>query len=149
MTDIVELDEHRPHISGPVVCTRCRHKWTAVRPVGTDLLECPVCGASRGASFGTMLHKPHLILGAECCGQRDGDGVCASPACLYGDALKLVQCIRDASHLEYTALRAENERLRAALEEIASGKYSGIVLTSYPPQDPAVNLARAALKEQR
>ena len=31
-------------------------------------------------------------------------------------------------------------------EEIASGKYSGIVLTSYPPQDPAVNLARAALE---
>lgn len=44
---------------------------------------------------------------------------------------------------------AENERLRAALEEIASGKYSGIVLTSYPPQDPAVNRARAALEEKR
>ncbi len=40
---------------------------------------------------------------------------------------------------------AEIERLRAALEEIANGKYSGIVLTSFPPQDPAVNRARAAL----
>lgn len=47
---------------------------------------------------------------------------------------------------EYAALRAENEKLRAALREIASGKYSGIVLTSYPPQDPAVNRARAALE---
>lgn len=41
---------------------------------------------------------------------------------------------------------AEIERLRAALEDIASGKYSGIVLTSMPPQDPAVNRARAALE---
>lgn len=106
MSDIVDLDEHRPHISGPVVCTRCRHKWVAVRPVGTDLLECPACGANRGAGLDTMLHKPHLFLGGECCGQRDGDGVCAAPACLYGDALTLVQCIRDASHLEYIARAA-------------------------------------------
>ena len=96
MTDIVDIDEHRQHIFGPVVCTRCRHKWVAVRPVGTDLLECPVCGGNRGASLDTMLHKPHVILGGECCGQRDGDGVCAAPACLYGDALMLVHCIRDA-----------------------------------------------------
>jgi hypothetical protein len=48
-----------------------------------------------------------------------------------------------------TALRAEVERLTAALEDIASGKYSGVVLTSMPPQDPAVNRARAALKEPR
>lgn len=41
---------------------------------------------------------------------------------------------------------AENERLRAALREIASGKYSGLVLPSLPPQDPAVNRARAALE---
>jgi hypothetical protein len=119
MSDIVELDEHRPHISGPVACTRCRHKWTAVRPVGSDLLECPACGAIRGASLDTMLHKPHLILGAECCGQRDSDGVCAAPACLYGNALMLIQCIRDASHLEYAALRAEVERLAEWNREIA------------------------------
>lgn len=40
----------------------------------------------------------------------------------------------------------EIERLRKALEVIASGKFSGITLTSYPPQDPAVNYARAALE---
>ena len=49
---------------------------------------------------------------------------------------------------EIAKLRAEVERLRAALEEIASGKYSGIVLTSFPPQDPAVNRARAAITGQ-
>lgn len=40
------------------------------------------------------------------------------------------------------------EQLEAALWEIASGKYSRIVLTSYPPQDPAVNAARAAMEEE-
>jgi hypothetical protein len=50
---------------------------------------------------------------------------------------------------EITALKAEVERLRAALEEIASGKYSGIVLPSFPPQDPAVNRARAALTQEK
>jgi len=49
---------------------------------------------------------------------------------------------------EIARLKAEVERLRGALEEIASGKYSGIVLTSFPPQDPAVNRARAALTAQ-
>lgn len=100
MSDIVDLNEHRPHVSGPVVCTRCRHKWVAVRPVGADLLECPACGVNRGASLYTMLHKPHFILGSECCEQRDSEGRCAAPACLYGDALMLVHCIRDALMLE-------------------------------------------------
>ena len=54
-----------------------------------------------------------------------------------------------AMQAEITSLKAEVERMRKALEEIASGKYSGIVLTSFPPQDPAVNRARAALSVAR
>lgn len=61
-----------------------------------------------------------------------------------GGAESVLQCMNRQA-LEIIRLRAEVERLRAALEEIASGKYSGIVLTSFPPQDPAVNRARAAL----
>jgi hypothetical protein len=72
------------------------------------------------------------------------------------DRLKAGGCARNQGLTQYCAeaaekdveiarLKAEVERLRAALEEIASGKYSGIVLTSFPPQDPAVNRARAAL----
>ena len=53
-----------------------------------------------------------------------------------------------AMQAEITSLKAEVERMRKALEEIASGKYSGIVLTSFPPQDPAVNRARAAITTQ-
>ena len=38
------------------------------------------------------------------------------------------------------------EKLEAALRDIASGRYSGIVLTSVPPQDPAINRAKQALE---
>ena len=40
----------------------------------------------------------------------------------------------------------EIERLREALRDIASGRYSGILLPSVPPQDAAVNRARSALE---
>jgi hypothetical protein len=43
------------------------------------------------------------------------------------------------------AQAAEIERLREALEQIASGRYSGVMLTSFPPKDAAVEAARAAL----
>ncbi len=36
----------------------------------------------------------------ECCGQRDNDGVCAAPACIYGDVLRAL----DPTHI--LALRA-------------------------------------------
>ena len=42
-------------------------------------------------------------------------------------------------------LEAQNAKLRAALEGIASGRCSGYVLSSYPPKDPAVEAAKAAL----
>lgn len=41
----------------------------------------------------------------------------------------------------------EIERLRGVLNDIASGKYSGIILPTMPPKDPAVEAARAALAE--
>ena len=43
------------------------------------------------------------------------------------------------------AQAAEIEQLREALERIASGRYSGVMLTSFPPKDAAVEAARAAL----
>ena len=99
--DLVDMADYRPHIAGPVVCTRCHHHWVAVRPVGTDLMECPSCHAMRGANLDTMLDNPQAILSDECCGQKDSDGVCMAPACLYGDALRLIHSIRVAYHLEH------------------------------------------------
>jgi hypothetical protein len=50
--------------------------------------------------------------------------------------------------LKAEAAEARAERLRVALEEIASGRHSGVLLMSYPPQDPAVVRARKALEEE-
>lgn len=36
-------------LTGPAMCTHCRHKWQAVTPVGyPDNLECPECGQYKG-----------------------------------------------------------------------------------------------------
>lgn len=100
-SNVVSLDENRPHVSGPVVCTRCEHSWVAVRPVGVIFLECPKCGAHRGTSFMMMLAAADQILGDECCGQVDGAGVCCAPACIRGTALRLIDTIRKAYFLEH------------------------------------------------
>lgn len=49
---------------------------------------------------------------------------------------------------EIERLNGLEARLREALEDIASGRYSGVLLTSFPPKDPAVERARAALGEK-
>ncbi len=100
-SNVVSLDENRPHVAGPVVCTRCEHSWVAVRPVGVIFLECPKCGAHRGTSFMMMLAAADQILGDECCGQVDGAGVCCAPACIRGTALRLIDTIRKAYFLEH------------------------------------------------
>lgn len=46
-------------------------------------------------------------------------------------------------------LTSRNKELEEALHDIASGKYSGMMLTSLPPKDPAVERARAALGEKK
>lgn len=99
--DIVNIASHRPNIAGPVVCTRCSHTWVAVRPVGVIFLECPSCGAHRGTGFMTMLAAADQILGDECCGQVDSNGTCCAPACIRGDAMKLIDAIRLAYFLEH------------------------------------------------
>ena len=101
MSDVVSLDAHRPHEAGPVVCTRFKHSWVAVRLLGVIFLECPKCGAHRGTGFMTMLAAADQILGDECCGQVDSAGVCCAPACIRGDALKLIDSIRLAYWLEH------------------------------------------------
>lgn len=38
-----------PHLAGPADCWSCGHTWAAIRPMGTDVLECPECGEMMGA----------------------------------------------------------------------------------------------------
>lgn len=69
---------------------------------------------------------------------RDFSLAAAAPT-LAADTLRLLD--------EIERLTAENERLRAVLARIASGKYSGFAIATNPPKDPAVEIARAALAE--
>lgn len=46
-------------------------------------------------------------------------------------------------------LQNTNANMVKALEDIASGRYSGVILTSFPPKDPAVERARAALAKEK
>lgn len=52
MAEIIDLSEHRPHLSGEIKCTTCNHAWIGVCPIDPDgsvpTLECPECGLHQG-----------------------------------------------------------------------------------------------------
>jgi hypothetical protein len=48
MTEVINLDDHRPHDARYVVCMKCAKDWVAVAPVGVKNLECPECGEMSG-----------------------------------------------------------------------------------------------------
>jgi hypothetical protein len=48
MSEVINLDEHRPHTSRYVACMKCAHDWVAVAPVGATALECSECGEMAG-----------------------------------------------------------------------------------------------------
>ena len=63
-------------------------------------------------------------------------------------------CRIDANKLAEAAaqIEADGQRiaeLEAALRDIATGRYSGVVLTSIPPKDAVVERARAALGDKQ
>jgi Zn finger protein HypA/HybF involved in hydrogenase expression len=45
---VINLDDKRPHLSGPAKCMSCNHEWQAVAPIGTEWLECPECHLEKG-----------------------------------------------------------------------------------------------------
>lgn len=51
MSNVVNLDEQRPHYSGMCSCLNCKHEWVGVVPMTATVLECPSCHAMRGAMF--------------------------------------------------------------------------------------------------
>lgn len=51
MTNVVELDKFRPHVSGQAKCAGCNHEWVAVAPTGTVQLECPNCERLTGRFY--------------------------------------------------------------------------------------------------
>lgn len=49
MTNIIDLDSRRPHLTNPCRCKHCGYRWQAVYPVTTTTLEC-VCGVESDVS---------------------------------------------------------------------------------------------------
>jgi hypothetical protein len=51
MTDnIINLDDHRPHLSAYVACLKCGKDWFAVAPADTLHFECPACSKLSGVA---------------------------------------------------------------------------------------------------
>ncbi|MBL3825148.1 MULTISPECIES: hypothetical protein [unclassified Marinobacter] len=54
MSNVIDLDSMKPHLSGPAICTECQHEWQAVmvKERDAELMECPSCrkffGVMRG-----------------------------------------------------------------------------------------------------
>jgi hypothetical protein len=46
--NIINLDDHRPHMSAYVACLECGKDWFAVAPADTVHFECPVCAKLSG-----------------------------------------------------------------------------------------------------
>lgn len=42
---VIDIEEQQPHKVSEVICINCKHRWLAVRPEKTMLLdlECPEC----------------------------------------------------------------------------------------------------------
>lgn len=66
--NVIQLDDRRPVNTGLAFCLLCGHRWTAVAPIGTVFLECPLCKAIKGVfKFNCTKSGPHW----ECdCGNR-------------------------------------------------------------------------------
>jgi hypothetical protein len=46
--NIINLDDHRPHMSAYVACLECSKDWVAVAPADTLHFKCPVCAKLSG-----------------------------------------------------------------------------------------------------
>ena len=48
MSNVTNILEHQPHMTGEAKCLACGHEWVAVAPIGTVAFECPKCGLDKG-----------------------------------------------------------------------------------------------------
>ena len=52
---VIDIFAKEPHLNGEAVCLNCKHKWTAISPVGTYSLECPECKVHKGVYNGVCI----------------------------------------------------------------------------------------------
>jgi hypothetical protein len=63
----------------------------------------------------------------ECCGDKDSDGVCAAPACIFGEAVKELQNAADRIEMMSVQLLIRSdliEKLKFEIEELKEIKYN-------------------------
>ena len=49
MTDnVINIDDHRPHMTAYVACLECGKDWVAAAPTDTLHFECPACSKLSG-----------------------------------------------------------------------------------------------------
>ena len=63
---IINLSDHRPHISGEAKCMECMHEWAAIAPIGTSWLECPSCRLTKGVMKYPAIRSEHLHYECNC-----------------------------------------------------------------------------------
>lgn len=97
--------------------------------------------------------KGHLVLAEVCRDASDKIGLLEHEAKLMREKLDFPSSDSEPDRTLSSVVSAlteasdEIERLRLALRDIASGRYSNIMLPTHPPQDPAVVRARDALRD--
>lgn len=64
-------------------------------------MECPKCQAMMGYAWSNVRNGFKALMGEECCGQVDSDGICLAPACTYGAALKLATLVHRLGIIEF------------------------------------------------
>ena len=78
-SNIINIFEHKAHLSGDAKCLGCQHEWQAVAPVGTTELECPGCGLWKGVY--ACMTAPDTVWQCDCGNQHfyidDEGAICA------------------------------------------------------------------------
>lgn len=60
----IERDEH---IQGEAHCMYCNHKWSAIAPIGTIILECSKCHCMKGVFTNAVLPDAYWQCSCGCC----------------------------------------------------------------------------------
>ena len=68
MGEIVDINQNKPHMSGPAKCLNCGHKWQAVilKDGYEGGFECSECGQLKGEFVGTFVPKEMFKCSCEC-----------------------------------------------------------------------------------
>lgn len=64
---VVELDDYRPHTSGPCHCAQCGYEWIGVILSGQTAITCPECNSGKGMRSGFVFPNDVATLRCQDC----------------------------------------------------------------------------------